>query len=161
MAEVKYIVFLLGNQKYGVRLDRINGIEQIYNIVPIPVGAEYIKGIIHLRKEVIPIYDLKGHFNIHEEADVKNTQLLVSETHGIKLGIEVDNVLGIVPIKEENVKKVPIVVKGDDTSYIENVISTNLYSGNGEEEIMLTVAIDNIMSDADFDNVASALEDTE
>lgn len=161
MAEVKFIIFSLGNQNYGIRLDRIKGIEQVYNIVPIPVGAENIKGIIHLRKEVIPIYDLKGFFNIDEEADVTNAQLLVAETHGIKLGIEVDNVLGIVPIQEENIKRVPIVVKGDDTSYIENVISTNIFNAKNDEEIMLTVAVDKIMSETDFDNVASALEDAE
>ncbi len=159
MAETKYIVFSLGNQKYGVKLDRINGIEQDYVIVPIPVGAENIKGIIHLREEVIPVFNLKGYFEIDEMDADCDIQLLVAETHGIKLGIEVDKVYGIVSLAPEQIKKLPVVARGEETKYIDGVISTNEYSNNGREDIMLTIAIDNLMSDSDFEVVTAAIEE--
>ena len=53
MAVTKYIVFRLNDQKYSMKLTKINGIEYVYHVVPVPMGPACIKGIIHLRNEVI------------------------------------------------------------------------------------------------------------
>lgn len=156
MAEVKYLVFLLGSQKYGIRLSVIDGIEKNYDVVPVPLGAEYIKGIIHLRDTIVPLFDIKSNFRITEEPELLDRQLLVTETHGIKLGIEVDNVVGIVPVDEENVKKIPIIVKSDETNYLENVVKIK---DGTKTEIVITVSVDNIMSDREFESVSDALEE--
>ena len=55
MAVTKYIVFHLNDQKYSMKLTKINGIEYVYHVVPVPMGPACIKGIIHLRNEVIPV----------------------------------------------------------------------------------------------------------
>jgi purine-binding chemotaxis protein CheW len=158
MAEIKYIVFALGDQKYAMQLDRIKGIEQNYTLVPIPVGAEHIKGIIHLRDEVIAVLDLKGHFQIHDMAKNADVQLLVTETHGIRVGIEVDQVLGIVELPAENVSGVPRVAMGEDTGYIESVIKTSQFSADGKDEIMLAVSADKVLSEDEFEDVANAMD---
>lgn len=88
MAVTKYIVFRLNDQKYSMKLTKINGIEYVYHVVPVPMGPACIKGIIHLRNEVIPVFSLKRLFGMPEEA--ADTQLLITETHGMKLAIEVD-----------------------------------------------------------------------
>ena len=83
MAVTKYIVFHLNDQKYSMKLTKINGIEYVYHVVPVPMGPACIKGIIHLRNEVIPVFSLKRLFGMPEEA--AETQLLITETHGMKL----------------------------------------------------------------------------
>lgn len=159
MAEIKYIIYLLGDQKYSMKLSKINGIEYVYNVVPVPMGADCIKGIIHLRNNIVPIYNLKGQFGIYTEAENANPQMLICETHGIKIGIEVDDVLGIIPIPEEDIKSVPHVVHNDNTGYLENIIKVTLPE-TGETEIMIAVDVDKLMSDSDFDSVYDALEKT-
>ncbi len=160
MAEVKYIVYKLGEQKYSMKLSEINGIEHTYNVVPVPLGAQYIKGIIHLREKVIPIYDLKEKFNITDVPAVCNKQILISETHGISLAFEVDDVIGIVPVPEENIKEIPDVVKTDETGYLENVVKVVL-PDTKKGDIMLSISVDRIMSDKDFEKVSNALESTQ
>lgn len=160
MAETKYIIFVLGQQKYSMRLSNINGIEQVYNIVPVPVGAEFIKGIIHLRNSVVPVYDLKERFGTDEEPDVCNRQLLITETHGISMAFEVDDVIGIVAVPDEDVKAVPDVVRSDDTGYLESIIKVK-FADTETCEIMLSVSVDNLMSDSEFDDVSSALQENQ
>ncbi|MGN0435682.1 MAG: chemotaxis protein CheW [Wujia sp.] len=158
MAETKYIVFSLGQQKYSMKLSRVNGIEQIYNVVPIPVGARFIKGMIHLRDNVIPIYNLKEHFNIPDEGPTATRQLLIAESHEIKMGFEVDEILGIIPIDSSDIKEVPDVVRNDETGYLENIIKVT-FPETGKVEIMISINVDKLMSDNDFENVRNALED--
>lgn len=160
MAETKYIIFVLGQQKYSMRLYNINGIEQVYNLVPVPVGAEFIKGIIHLRNSVIPVYDLKERFGTDEEPDICNRQLLITETHGISMGFEVDDVIGIVSVPDENVKAVPEVVRSTETGYLESIIKVK-FADSDAYEIMLSISVDNLMSESEFDDVSNALQENQ
>lgn len=155
MAETKYIVFSLNEQKYSMKLTRINGIENVYQVVPVPLGAACIKGIIHLRDSVIPVFSLKQLFGM--EDTVQENQLLISETHDIKLAIEVDAVLGIVSVPDEDVKGAPVVVHTEETGYLENVIKLTLPE-SGKEEIVISISVDNLMSESDFGHVTDALE---
>lgn len=156
MAETKYIVFQLNQYKYGIRLDIIKGIEKDYNIVPIPIGADNMKGIIHLRGEIVPLFDLKKKFQMDDGEKGAEIQLLIAETHDMKLGLEVDAVVGILVVAEEDIKSVPRVIKSEETDYIENIIKIDC----GEKpEIVLSVAIDHIMSDLDFETVSRSIED--
>ena len=156
MAEVKYIVFALNDQKYSIRLSKINGIEYVYNIVPVPTSAPCIKGIIHLRNQVIPIYSLKERFQLDESVKAENPQLLIVESHGYKLGVEVDDVLGIVPVESSDVKVVPKVVQGEGTVYLENVIKVTLPEAT-HSDICLSISMDNIMSQDEFDELQQSL----
>lgn len=156
MAEVKYMIFKLGEQRYSMKLSDINGIEHIYNIVPVPMGAPCIKGLIHLRNNVIPVYDLKEKFCITEEPVVCNRQLLISETHGIYIGFEVDDVIGILPVSEDDVKDTPMVVATEDTEYVENVVKV-FFPEENKSELLLSVSVDRIMSELDFERVSEAV----
>lgn len=157
MAETKYIVYTLGTQRYCMRLSNINGLEQVYTVIPVPMGADYISGIIHLREQIVPIYDLKKRFGL-EAAASDTKQLIVAETHGIKLGIEVDGVLGIVSVEDNDIKTVPAVCCSSETGYLENVVNVRLPEEQ-KKGIMISISIDNIMSESEFANVADAIED--
>lgn len=159
VAEVKYIVFCLGDQKYGIELSRINGIEKLFSIVPVPVGPEYIKGIINLRNEVIPIYNLKSKLQIIPGPVSATAQTLIAETHDVKLGFEVDDILGIVPTDTKDIKEVPNVAMNEQTVFFENVIKVKFQESN-KEEILLTINIDKLMTDSEFAQVAEAIEDS-
>lgn len=160
MAEIKYMVFSVEDQLYSLKLSNINGIEHIYNIVPVPAGAKYMKGIIHLRNQIVPVYNLKERFSIQETNTSVDRQLLITETHGIKLGIEVDGVKGIIPVAEDNIKPVPDVVKSDETTYLENVIKVTLPE-TGKTEIVLTISVDRLIPDKDFEGIASSIASME
>lgn len=159
MAETKYVIFNLGEQKYGIRLACINGIEQTYNIIPVPKTAECIQGIIHLRDMVIPVYDLKCRFCTETELEYGNKQLLVTETGDMKVGFEVDNVIGIVSVPEENIKHVPFVATNENTGYLENVIKVNFLETN-TSEILISIDINNLLSETDVANLKAVADNT-
>ena len=150
MAVTKYIVFHLNDQKYSMKLTKINGIEYVYHVVPVPMGPACIKGIIHLRNEVIPVFSLK-------RLEAAETQLLITETHGMKLAIEVDTVLGIVNVEEEDIKQIPMVVHTEETGYLEDVVKLTLPESD-QEEIVISIAVDTLMSDHEFGQIENALE---
>ncbi len=156
--EEKYIIFLLNNKRYCVNLSKINGIESDYGIVGIPTSAQFIKGIIHLRNEIVPVFNLKERFELDESEKGPNVQLLIAETHGIKLGLEVDDVLGIVPVEPDDIKRVPGVVKNENTGYLESVVKVSL-PGDKKSDIILCISVDKLIDDEVFEELAELLEE--
>ena len=69
----KYLVFKMGNEEYGVDINKISTIiEKDMNITRVPKTASYIKGVINLRGEIIPIIDMRSSF--HCQVDIPKTQ---------------------------------------------------------------------------------------
>lgn len=159
MAEAQYVIFSLGTQKYCMQLSKIYGIEQSYVLVPVPAAAEHIKGLIHMRGYLAPVYNLREKLQIDEPSLTEEKQLLISETHDIFFGFEVDDVLGIQTVSETDVMEIPIVVNSDETDYLESVIRVPSADGTASE-IILCISVDHIMSEVDFENIKRSLEES-
>jgi purine-binding chemotaxis protein CheW len=95
--EGKYLNFLLSNEEFGMRVDKIREIIQMVDITAIPESQEYVKGVINLRGKVIPVIDLAVKLGLANGAKDDNRCIIVTEMPGNKglAGIIADSVLGI------------------------------------------------------------------
>ena len=140
MEEQKFVVFQLEDQKYGMSLMRVNGIEQDYHIIPVPNAPEGISGIINLRGAVIPVYSLRERFGIDPHIDNPEKSLLVTNSHGILLAYEVDCVEEIEEVPDSKISLMPSVASNEDTAFMEQVLQI----GN---EIIITINVDKVLSE--------------
>lgn len=121
---MKPVVFKLGKYEYGVDIELVQSIEKGINIVPVPNSNEYISGIVNLRGEVIPAYNLKKKFNVQTGISDNESTIIVS-LPDVKLALEVDEVLEISDIDAEKIVPMPILVKGNDTEYLDRVANSD------------------------------------
>lgn len=140
MEELKFIVFRIGEQKYGMNLKYINGIEQDYQIIPVPNAPEAVKGIINLRGAVIPVYSLKVHFSRDKRIDSSGKSLLITMSSGTLLAYEVDEVVSIEEVKKENINEMPSIAFNDENAFMEKV----LHVGN---DIVIAINVNKVLSE--------------
>ena len=140
MEEQKFVVFQLEDQKYGMSLMRVNGIEQDYHIIPVTNAPEGISGIINLRGAVIPVYSLRERFGMDPHIDNPEKSLLVTNSHGILLAYEVDCVEEIEEVPDSKISLMPSVASNEDTAFMEQVLQI----GN---EIIITINVDKVLSE--------------
>ena len=140
MEERKYIIFQLGEEKYGMNLSYVNGIEQDYHIIPVPNAPEGIKGIINLRGLVIPVYSLRQRFGMDARVDNPAKSMLITMCSDIMVGYEVDAVLGIEEMAPEDINKMPFVASNEETSFMDQV----LYVKN---EIVIAINVSKVLSE--------------
>ncbi|RJR37275.1 MAG: PAS domain S-box protein [Deltaproteobacteria bacterium] len=95
--EGKYLNFLLSNEEFGMRVDKIREIIQMVDITAIPESREYVKGVINLRGKVIPVIDLAVKLGLANGTKDDNRCIIVTEMPGNKglAGIMADSVLDI------------------------------------------------------------------
>lgn len=123
--QTKQVIFTLGEEEYGLDIMLVNAIEKYTDFVPIPNAPSYIRGIINLRGEVIPVFSLRRKFGLAEKEMDDNTKLIITKSNDIFLAYEVDAVKEILEIPAENISETPAIVKSIQTSYIQCVANIN------------------------------------
>lgn len=120
MSTLKPVVFTLEDEVYGIDINMVNAIEKAQKIMPVPNSPSYIKGIINLRGEVIPVYDIRNKFGLSRN-DSDTSKLIITKTNGMLVAIEVDEVREIHDINQEDISNAPEIVMSKETSYISKI----------------------------------------
>ena len=102
----KYILIQLKDEEYGVHVQQVRSIERLQDITKVPRTADFIKGIINLRGEVIPIIDLKERLNIGKTDNTDQTRCLIVPVHRIQVGFVVDSATDVIDIDDAEIDTV-------------------------------------------------------
>ena len=125
---MEYVVFKLNQENYTIPLEKIKEILVYSQVIITELFAEepWIKGLINLRGEVIPIVDLRVLFNINNTEIGENTVIIVIKTQENKLiGIIVDNIESILELDKQMIVAAPEMGVSIDPKYIEGLIKLN------------------------------------
>ena len=96
----KYLTFNLDNEAYGLEITYITEIIGIQKITEVPELPEYVKGIMSLRGQIIPVVDVRLRFGKPDRTYDERTCVIVVEISCTILGgpcrlINAASVLGV------------------------------------------------------------------
>lgn len=107
----KYLTFTLGSEEYGLEILKVREIIGYMSITLVPQTPHYVKGVINLRGQVIPVIDLRLKFGMMEEEITDQTCIIVVEIKTnagkIQTGVVVDAVSEVLDIKENELEEPP------------------------------------------------------
>lgn len=119
----KYVIFTLDKEYYGIPIDNVISIEKMLKATRIPNGPKYLKGVINLRGEVIPLIDLRQKLNMSLKEIDKNSRTIVVTNEDIVAGLIVDSSSEVIEIHEEDIDEVPSN-ENNNLSYIYGIGKT-------------------------------------
>lgn len=117
MDEVQYIVVRLGEEQYGIDIGYIDNIVRMQRMTRVPKVPTYLKGVINLRGEVVPVMSLRLKMDLPDDEITKSTRIIILkfEQQG-SIGVMVDEVKEVVTLDNEHIEK--IATKSKEESYI-------------------------------------------
>jgi len=107
--------------EYGVSINQVQGIERLPEITGLPQTDSFIKGIINLRNEVIPLIDLKKLFELGETEYNNDTRIIIFDIDARKSGIIVDEVQEVIYVNKSQIEYNVGFVSGISSRYINGV----------------------------------------
>ena len=115
----QFIVIKLGDEQYGIDIKYIDNIVRMQQIRRVPEVPSYIKGVINLRGEVIPVMSARIKMNLEEDVETKATRIIILklDQHDC-IGILVDEVKEVVNLEEGQIDKVSYEAKEDKSNFI-------------------------------------------
>ncbi|ACM61223.1 purine-binding chemotaxis protein CheW [Caldicellulosiruptor bescii] len=99
----QYLVFRLADEHYGLNVNNIENIEKLMPITRVPHTKQYVKGVINLRGEIVPVIDLREKIGVEKEEFGEETRILIVNWKGeFKVGLIIDEVLDVVYLSKED-----------------------------------------------------------
>lgn len=142
----KYLTFQLADEDYGIALLQIKEIIGMMPITAVPRTPAFVKGVINLRGQVIPVTDLRLKFGMNESGYTDRTCIIVVEVQGeaatVQVGVVVDAVSEVLQISEDDIEATPSFGAKVDTEYI-------LGMANMDEGVKILLDIDRVMTASD------------
>jgi purine-binding chemotaxis protein CheW len=148
--EGKYLTFALGSEEYGLEILKVREIIGYMEITAVPQTPLYVKGVINLRGQVIPVIDLRAKFGMETAKVTDETCIIVVEIHqdGCKFstGIVVDHVQEVLDIDGENIEEAPQFGSTVNTDFI-------LGMGKVAESVKILLDIDKVLGNCELGNI--------
>jgi len=143
----KYLIFAMGNELYGMEIRYITEIIGIQPITEVPEMPEYVKGVTNLRGKIIPVMDARLRFKKEARDYDGRTCIIVLDTNDITIGLIVDGVSEVLPMKDEDIAPPPEVGKGGH-KYIKGI-------GKAGGSVKLLLDCQKLLTDDEVDTLSA------
>jgi purine-binding chemotaxis protein CheW len=148
--EGKYLTFVLGKEEYGLEILKVREVIAYTDITLIPKTPSYIKGVVNLRGQVIPVVELRVRFGMEPTEVNDQTAILIVKTtqkgRETDIGLIVDRMEKVLEIGYADIEDVPPFGVGVDVTYV-------LGLGKVNESVMMLLDIDKILSGDELDSI--------
>ncbi len=116
-----YLTFELGDEIYGIGIKYVTEIVGIQNITEVPDMPDFVKGVVNLRGQVIPVVDVRLRFHMQEREYDERTCIVVVNIDDIQLGLVVDTVNEVMTISSSSISPPPKVAAANSAQYIKGM----------------------------------------
>jgi purine-binding chemotaxis protein CheW len=121
----QFVVFRLGDEEYGADIIKVTVIERMLNIARVPTTPAYIRGVINLRGDIIPVMDLRARLGLPEKAEDDDTRVIIFDLNKVVFGTVVDSVSEVLQLEDSKIESVAGIINDKNLDYINGVAKTD------------------------------------
>ena len=153
--EGKYLTFALGSEEYGLEILKVRELIGYMEITAVPQTPHYVKGVINLRGQVIPVINLRAKFGMETiEVTEESCIIVVEVSYGncqFSTGVIVDRVQEVLDIDGSDIEEAPQFGSSVNTDFI-------LGMGKLGDTVKILLDIDKVLAGDDFSGIAGGFD---
>lgn len=145
-----FLAFRLGEEIFATNVDKVLEVLEIQKITKVPQTPVYMRGVINLRGEVLPVIDTRIKFNMPQAEDTERTVIIVFDLQlkekKIMLGAIADSVKEVLEINDKDIKPVPELGSEYNSKFIQGMYKSH-------EDFIMLLDIDEVFSIEELINI--------
>jgi purine-binding chemotaxis protein CheW len=145
----KYLTFWTDGELFGIPISDVVQIISMQEITPLPDFPDYLKGVINLRGNIIPVIDIRIRFGKPEAEYNESTCIIVTSIEDSYMGFIVDSVDEVTDLDEDNISPAPKVSKNITNRYLSGI-------GQIEDNVVLLLDVAKIFAEKEWTQVQEA-----
>ncbi|MEL7608361.1 MAG: chemotaxis protein CheW [Bacillota bacterium] len=142
----RYLTFWVEKEIFGVDLLQVSEILEMRPITELPETPDFIRGMIKLRSQMIPVIDLRIKFAKKSAQYDDRTCIVVVKTKEITVGLIVDRVLDAITILPEDIVPPPQYGVDGQSQYISGVAKS-------KEQISILLCSERLFREDEMSNI--------
>lgn len=118
----QFIVIRVGAEQYGIDIRYIDNIVRMQAVTRVPKVPNYLRGVINLRGEVIPVMSIRLKMGLEKDEITRATRIIILklENEG-NVGVMVDEVKEVVTLSADEIDKVSHESKEGHPNFINGI----------------------------------------
>lgn len=141
------VTFTLGSEEYCIDILKVQEIRGHDAVTRIANTPDFIKGVINLRGNIVPIIDLRLKLNLGEARYDHNTVVIILNILKRVVGVVVDSVSDVISLPPEAIKPAPDFGSCLGTEYILGLATI-------DERMLIHIDIEKLMGSRDMALIA-------
>jgi purine-binding chemotaxis protein CheW len=121
----QYMTFRLGNELFALNVAQVREVLEVTQITKVPTAPEYMRGVVNVRGQAIPVVDLRLRFGLPELGDSVHTRIIVMELdldgEATVLGGIADSVHEVIEIEPANINPPPRIAMRWRSEFIQGM----------------------------------------
>ena len=144
----RYLLFHVAKEDYGIGIEYVIEIIGLQKVTEIPDMPNFVKGVINLRGQVIPVIDIRTRFGIEFKAYTDRTCVIVVNLRDMKIGVIVDGMAEVQEITEDQISP---------PSPIQNSVARRYIKGMGRvgEEVKILLDLEKLLFEKELEQLAA------
>lgn len=151
----EFLTFTLGDENYGLEIMKVKEIRGYEPVTKIANAPTYVKGVLNLRGDIVPIIDLRLKFNVGEATYNEFTIVIMLHVQDRIVGIVVDAVSDVINLGTDDVRPPPEFGVAFDSAYLYGLAQVG-------EQMVILLNIEALITSNElglFDSTAQVTED--
>lgn len=107
----QYITFKLGDELFAINVGQVREVLDLTQITKVPTAPDYMRGVVNVRGNAIPVVDLRLKFGLPKKEDTVQTRIVVLELEldgeNVVLGGLADSVHEVIELEPTQIEEPP------------------------------------------------------
>jgi purine-binding chemotaxis protein CheW len=139
----EFLSFVLGDEHYALDIMAVKEIRGYETVTKIANAPSFIKGVINLRGDIVPIVDLRLKFAVGEATYNEFTIVIMLNVAQRIVGIVVDGVSDVIRLADDEIRPPPEFGVGFDSHYLLGLVPI-------EDHMVILVNIESLISSGEL-----------
>lgn len=139
----QYMTFKLGGELFAINVFQVREVLEVLQITKVPTAPAYMRGVVNVRGQAIPVVDLRLRFGLPSTEDTVSTRVIVMELdidgETAVIGGLADSVHQVIELEPEDISPPPRIAMRWRTDFI-------LGMGKRGEEFIIILDINAVFS---------------
>ena len=131
--------FVLGDEHYALDITTVKEIRGYEQVTKIANAPDFIKGVMNLRGDIVPVVDLRIKFNVGEATYNEFTIVIMLNVDERIVGIVVDGVSDVIRLSDEEMLPPPEFGVAFDSRYLHGLADV-------DETMVILVNIESLIN---------------
>ncbi|MCA1320671.1 chemotaxis protein CheW [Bacillus tianshenii] len=122
MESKKLVIFQANLEEYGVSVEYVVSIEKLDKVTPIPDMPRYMKGLMKVRDELIPVLDTRQ-ILFHDQTELTDkSRVIVVQTTDLSAALLVEDAKEILDVQKDTIKPLSLIA-ANGSNYISGMVN--------------------------------------
>jgi purine-binding chemotaxis protein CheW len=143
----QYLTFKLDDEVFALDISKVREVLDFTRVTKVPRTPDFMRGVINLRGNVVPVVDLKLKFGMSMTEKTVNTCIIITEVdvRGEKtvIGSLADSVQEVIDLEPEHIEPPPKIGTSLKTEFIKGM-------GKRNDQFIIILDIDTVFSHEDI-----------